>query len=214
MSRESKILIAILVIVVGGLIALFALANRDSSSPTQVDKTKLLNDASHKQGAGPVQVVEFGDFQCPACGAAHPNVKQLLKDFDGKVAFYFRNYPLTNIHPNALAAAEAAEAAGDQNKYWEMHDKLYEAQTEWSTLSNPTDKFVEYATALGLDAEKFRQAVVAAKFKTTIEKDQADGTSLDLQATPTFFINGQKHEGGHDYPTLRKAVEEQLKKSS
>src|SRR5688572_5210284 len=119
MSRESKILIAVLVAVVGVMIGLFALANNNSSdAPTAVgDPQKIIRENSHKLGTGPVQLVEFGDYQCPACGAAQPSVKQLLKDYEGKLTFYFRNFPLTQIHRNTTTAAQAAEAAGDQGKF-------------------------------------------------------------------------------------------------
>jgi hypothetical protein len=169
LSTESKLLTGVLVAVVAGMIGLFVLANKPTNSgPAPVgDKTKVVRDSSHKEGSGSVQFVEFGDFQCPACGAAEPNVEQAMKEFNGKVTFYFRNFPLTTLHQNAMTAAQAAEAAGDQGKYWEMHDKLYQTQKEWETLSDPTDKFTEYAKGLGLDGDKFKQAVQDEKFKSS-----------------------------------------------
>lgn len=217
MSRESKILIGILIAIVGGMIALFMFANRDTSGPAPVgDKTKIVRDNSHQTGSGPVQLVEFGDFQCPACGATHPVIKQLLQDYNGKITFYFRNFPLTNIHKNALASAQAAEAAGDQGKYWEMYDKLYDGQKDWSELtsSDAAAKYTDYAKDLGLDVNKFSQALSNGQFKTIVDQDAADATALNLQATPTFFINGTQYTGKTDYPSLRDAVQAELTKLS
>jgi len=211
MSKEAKILTAILVAVVGGMIGLFLLANQGSTPPTG-DKTKITRDNSHKTGTGAITMVEFGDYQCPACGAAHPNVKQLLKDYDGKITFYFRNFPLTNIHKNASASANAAEAAGDQGKYWEMHDKLYETQKEWSDLPDPSAKFTEYAGAIGLDADKFKKAITDKQFQTVIDQDTADANALNVQGTPTFFFNGTQFTGSSTYAALRDEVESLLKK--
>jgi protein-disulfide isomerase len=213
MSRESKILTAILVAVVGGMIALFALANSNNkANAPQGDKTKIIRDTSHKIGTGPIQLVEFGDYQCPACGAAYPTVKQLMKDYDGKVTLYFRNFPLTNVHKNAMASANAAEAAAAQDKFWEMHDKLYETQKDWSDLSDPTDKFVGYATDLGLDADKFKKAITDKQFQSVIDQDVADTTALNLQGTPTFFFNGTQHTGDSSYASLSAKIDELLKK--
>jgi len=115
MSKEAKILTAILVVVVGAMIGLFVIANQGGAPAPTGDKTKITRDTSHKTGAGTVTMVEFGDYQCPACGAAYPNVKQLMKDYDGKITFYFRNFPLVNVHQNANASANAAEAARKSN---------------------------------------------------------------------------------------------------
>jgi protein-disulfide isomerase len=214
-SREAKILTAILVVIVGAMIGLFAIANKSTPAPVG-DKTKVIRDSSHKQGSGAVQLVEFGDYQCPACGAAYPNVKQLTKDYNGKITFYFRNFPLTQLHPNANLGANAAEAAAAQGKFWEMHDKLYETQTEWASLS-ATDaeaKMVGYARDLGLDADKFKSAVDNKELQGVIDQDVADGTALNVNGTPTFYFNGTQYTGKNDYASLRDAVETALKSGS
>ncbi|HEY2003508.1 MAG TPA: thioredoxin domain-containing protein [Candidatus Saccharimonadia bacterium] len=214
MSKEAKILTAILIVVVGAMIGVFALANKPDNTPApKGDASKIIRDNSHKTGSGSVQLVEFGDYQCPACGAAYPNVKQLMKDYNGKVTLYFRNFPLTQIHQNAMLGAEAAEAAGDQGKYWEMHDKLYENQKDWGEL-NGTDaesKIVGYAKDLGLDTDKFKKAIDDEQFKQVIAQDMADGNALGINATPTFYLNGTQLQGGYDYATLRDAVNAALK---
>jgi protein-disulfide isomerase len=212
MSREAKILTGILVVVVGAMVGLFMLTNQEEPAP-KGDKTKIIRETSHKEGTGAVQLVEFGDYQCPACGAAHPNVKQIMKEYDGKVTFYFRNFPLNQIHPNANLAANAAEAAGAQGKFWEMHDKLYISQKEWEKLANneAQTKFVEYAEQLKLDSNKFKLAVSNKELQDIIDQDVADGTALDINGTPSFFVNGKQVTSGFSYANLRDAVEEALK---
>lgn len=212
MSKEAKILSAILVAVAGGMVALFLLANKTTDTPTPIgDKTKIIRDSSHKIGTGAIQLVEFGDFECPACGVAEPNIQQLLKDYAGKVTFYFRNFPLSQ-HLNGQPAAQAAEAAADQGKYWEMHGKLYATQKDWQTTADPTDTFIGYAKDLGLDADKFKTALAAKKFQPVIDQDTADGTALGVNATPTFYFNGEKFSGGSSYVELRDKAESLLKK--
>jgi len=209
-SREAKILIAILIIVVGGLIGLFALANKTTPPPAG-DKNAVVRDDSYKQGSGPIQVVEFGDYQCPACGQAYPILKQIEADFKGKVTFYFRNFPLTQLHPNANAAANAAEAAGAQGKYWEMHDKLYETQSDWGDLTKNLSaadaeaKWVGYAKDLGLDADKFKSAVENQQYQSRIDQDVADGNAQGINGTPTIYVNGQKVDN-FSYASIRDAI--------
>lgn len=213
MSKEAKILTGILIVVVGGMIGLFALANKSAPAPTG-DKTKIIRANSHKTGSGPVQLVEFGDYQCPACGAAYPNLKQIMKDYDGKVTFYFRNFPLTQIHQNAMMGAEAAEAAGAQGKYWEMHDALYDNQKEWGELpaSDAETKILGYAKGLGLNTDKMKSDIDNEQYKQVIEQDMADGNALGINATPTLYINGTQVQGGYDYATIRDAINAALKK--
>jgi protein-disulfide isomerase len=216
LSSESKLLTGVLVAVVAGMIGLFWLANKPTDSgPAPVgDKTKVIRDNSHKRGTGSVQFVEFGDYQCPACGAAEPNVEQLTKEYDGKVTVYFRNFPLVTLHQNAMEAAEAAEAAGAQGKFWEMHDKLYATQKEWESVGTPLDTFAGYAKDLGLDVDKFKQAVQNEAAKKLIDQDMADGNALNINATPTFFVNGAQVTGGYDYANLRDKVDAALKSAS
>jgi protein-disulfide isomerase len=210
MSKESKVLIGVLFLVAAALIGLFVAANSGGSDTTSTKGT-LVRANSHKIGTGPVQVVEFGDFQCPACGKAQPAVQQIETEFAGKITLYFRNFPLSQ-HANALVAANAAEEAAAQGKFWEMHDKLYAGQAEWSELTNDAAiaKFADYATALGLDGAKVTAAAKAQSYKSAIDQDVADGTALGIQGTPTFYVNG-KATSGIDYPSLRDAINAALK---
>lgn len=214
-TRESKILIGVLVLIAGAMIGLFALANGGEEPKATGDKKSIIRPDSHKLGAGPVQLVEYGDYQCPACGNAHPIVKQILKDFDGKVTFYFRNFPLAQVHPNAMAAANAAESAAAQGKFWEMHDMLFQSQREWSELAGTTaiNKFAEYAKSIGLDSAKVKQAATNKEFQARIDQDIADGNAQGVQSTPTFLVNG-KPVRTSSYAALRDAIEAELKTAS
>lgn len=216
MSREAKILIVIAGVVVVGGVLLAIFANPQPKQPgAPVDSQSLVRDSSHMTGKkdAKVTIVEFGDYECPACGAAYPITKQLLSNYQGNdnVNFVFRNFPLTTIHPNAEIGAEAAEAAAEQGKFWEMHDLLYEKQTEWAESTDPMSKFVGYAQQLGLDVNKFQQEVNDRKFSDIIKADEDDGNGLGVNATPTFYINGEKMDT-YQYDALKSKVDEQLNK--
>lgn len=139
-----------------------------------------------------VVLVEYGDFQCPGCGNAHPTVKKLSERYKDQIAFVFRNFPLTNIHPNARAAAATAEAAGLQGKYWEMHNRLFESQNAWGTLNSNerTDFFKVYAKELSLDGEKFENDLVGEQVNKKINYDRALAGKANVTSTPSFFLNG------------------------
>lgn len=205
MTKEAKILIAIMIVIVGG--GLFAIFS--SSQPPAHASEMLVRQDSHTRGDGKVQVVEFGDYQCPACAQVHPIVKKLEEEYQGKITFVFRNFPLPS-HENALAAAEAAEAASVQGKYWEMHDTLYETQSEWKGVLDPTNVFTHYASELGLNADIFKQDITAKKYQTFILKDQSDGYALGVHGTPTFFIDG-KQQRAFDYDSLKVAIDAELR---
>ncbi len=205
MEKETKILLGIIAVIVAGLIGVFMMFNKSGTTAT-VDPGKLVRADSQKEGSGSVQLVEFGDYQCPSCGAAHPTVQKILKDFEGKVTFVFRNFPLETIHKNAMAAAKYAQASSKQNKFWEMHNKLYESQAEWSELADPTTKFAEYAKALGMDTDKLKKDANEQSIADYIQRDIDDGTALSVSGTPTFFVNG-KQVAKNDYDSLKAAIE-------
>src|SRR3990172_8750695 len=136
----------------------------------------------------PVTLVEYGDFQCPACGAYYQVLLQLEKEFPDRLRVVWRQFPLTTIHANAWDAAEAAEAAGRQGKFWEMHDVLFENQKEWTG----TGKFEGYAVKIGLDVNKWKTDLSDKGIEEKIRADQSSGIDLDVSGTPTFFVNGKK----------------------
>ncbi len=219
MTKEAKILIAIAFVVVIGGVLLAIFANPQPTEPgAPVDSQSLIRDNSHmtKQATAKVNLVEFGDFQCPGCAAASPRIKEIVEFYKDNpdVNFVFRNFPLDSIHPNAHIAAEAAEAAGVQGKYWEMHHLLYERQGEWGTLPNALDTMVGYAESLGLNGGEFRTAVGNRLFADVIKADQDDGTAIGVNSTPTFFLNGVKveTEGVPTVDELKAKIDEALAK--
>lgn len=154
------------------------------------------NIADHVKGSdeNKILLIEYGDYQCPSCAGAHPNVNALMEEYGDNVTFVFRNFPLTSIHPNARAAAGSAEAAGLQGKYWEMHDMLYQGQNDWSSLDSNqrTSIFKAYAQSLGLDMAKFESDLASEPVNAKISFDLAIGKNAGASATPTFYLNGEK----------------------
>ena len=144
---------------------------------------------------GPVKaaltLVEYGDYQCPYCGAAYPEVKKVQKELGSELRFVFRNFPLTNIHEHAMNAAETAEAASAQGKFWPMHDFLYEHQ---ATLGD-TNVALGYAKKLGLDGQKFEREIAQHVYQKRIKDDFMGGVRSGVNGTPTFYVNGVRHDG-------------------
>jgi protein-disulfide isomerase len=149
-----------------------------------------------------VTVVEYGDYECPLCGAAHPIVNLVLKRFGSKLRFVFRHFPLTQIHPNAEPAAESAEFAGAHGRFWEMHDRIYENQDR---LSPPL--LFALARALGLAELELRNALLTEKFAPKVKSDFLSGVRSGVNGTPSFFINGRQHEGTYGLEDLVLAIE-------
>lgn len=190
MSHELKIILGLTLVTLGIVIGGIFLLNQ-SSSPT-IDHSALIRAESHQQVAKEPQVtvVEFGDFQCPSCAAIYPDLKNYLSQHQENVTFVFRHFPLPQ-HQNALAAAVAAEAAGQQNKFWEMSDLLFTHQSDWAELADPTPIFLNYAQQLGLAKEPFQTALLERTYSQKVYADKADGNQLSVNATPTFFVNGK-----------------------
>ena len=172
----------------------------------QWDLTPAVSEADHAEGAenAPVTLVEYGDYQCPYCGAAYPIVKRLQARLGPTLRFVFRNCPLVQAHPNAAAAAEFVEAAALQGKFWAAHDIAYEHQ---DALSSPD--LLAYARALKLDIERLQQDLEAAARR--VAADLRSGVQSGVNGTPAFFINGVRHEGGWDEIALSHAIEAALK---
>lgn len=158
----------------------------------------------HVQGpdGARVTLVEYGDYECPHCGRAYPIVKRVQEKMGDKLRFVFRNFPLTRAHPHALHAAEAAEVAAAQGKFWEMHDLLYENQNALDDES-----LIAYAAGIGLDAEKFREDLQNDTFEERVREDFMGGVESGVNGTPTFFINGVRFNQPWDEETLLKALE-------
>lgn len=166
----------------------------------EIGKLKLpVNDRDHIQGprTASVNLVEYGDYECPYTGQAYPIVKEIQKRLGDKLLFVFRNFPLREIHPHAQHAAEAAEAAAAQGKFWDMHDYLFEHQ---QALDD--NHLSKYAAALGIDTDKFRKEMSGHNYASQIDKSLGEGIASGVEGTPTFFINGVKHNDSWDQETL------------
>jgi protein-disulfide isomerase len=212
MSKEIRQLLIIGAVIVGIVAVVGGVAwYKNANAP--VASEAIVRDTSHSTGASDavVTLVEFGDYQCPACGQAEPVLEQIRQDYaDKSFRFVFRNFPLT-IHANAPAAANAAEAAAAQGKFWEMHDALYANQAAWESVSNPTSLFSDYAKNAGIgDLAKYDNELKSNAYSDVIKTDQKDGTTLNVQVTPTFFLNGEKLEGVQDYDTLKQKIDQLL----
>lgn len=137
-------------------------------------------------------LIEYSDFQCPACASYFQIIKQLKEEFGDQLTFVYRHFPLRTIHPNAQRAAQAAEAAGNQDKFFEFHDLLFERQADWSTSTSAQKSFEEYATELGLDLELFKSDVRDREVILRVNTDFSEAEALQVNSTPTFFLNGEK----------------------
>ena len=170
-----------------------------------------VNASDHLQGSSDARItlVEYGDYQCPYCGEAYPIVKRLQKELGADLRFIFRNFPLTEIHSHALAAACAAEAAAIQDQFWEMHDMLYENQEILSDRS-----LVTFAQNLKLDFDVFMSDTTSREVTSRIEADFNSGIRSGVNGTPTFFINGLRHDGSYEYQDFLSALREQLELQS
>jgi protein-disulfide isomerase len=154
----------------------------------------------------PVTVVEFSDFQCPFCGREYPVIERLMKEYEGKVRLVFRNYPL-DFHPFAHKAAESAACAGDQGKFWELHNKMFENQQKLAV-----DDLKGYAKGLGIDEAKFASCLDSGAKKGAVDEDQKAGTEAGVNGTPAFFINGIFVNGALPYDQIKQTVDRELKK--
>jgi protein-disulfide isomerase len=198
MQRYRPFLIIAAVLLIAGLSMYLLLRPRslqDSfvSQPAAPGPTAPVTDPKNNQPQGAVVTLEeFGDYQCPPCGALHPTLKKLKLEFGPNLNFVFRNLPLTSIHKNALTAAQAAEAARMQSRFWEMHDLLYENQALWVEDINPKTIFIKFAADLGLDTARFARDMDDKQVKLRIETDGAAAAELGINGTPTVLLDGRQ----------------------
>lgn len=199
MNRTTWIIIAVICVLgLGGLIVFTKkdTANVDTINPATIiqSENSSIGDRVYGKADAKVIVFEYADYQCPGCGAAYSTTSNIQSIYKDKVAFVFRNFPLTTIHPNALAAAAVAEAAGQQGKFWEMHDLLFTQRTSWVNLS--ADKrgevFDSFAKQLGLDATKFATDQASTAVSEKISRDRSLGAKVGVDSTPSFFIGSDK----------------------
>lgn len=200
MDRTRWIIFGVVCVLIVGALAFNRKPNDvkvDNIEPAKVitsskDSTQI-PDHAFGSTENKVVLIEYGDFQCPGCGGLFPTMKSLKEKYKDQLTFVFRNFPLTAAHPNALAAATAAEAAGLQGKWWEYHDILFEQQNAWSSASveERSDIFVGYAKELGLDTTKFKKDFENKKIEEKIERDQALGRKIGVSSTPTLVLDGE-----------------------
>lgn len=159
-----------------------------------------------------VVLMEYSDFQCPACKSYYPIIRQLVTEFGGEIAFVYRHFPLTSIHPNAEFAARAAEAAGKQGKFWEMHDLLFEKQGEWASSNDIVKIFADYAILLTLDKEKFDTDWRSKEIKNLVSAQRVHAVKSGLSGTPSFFLNGEQIQNPASLDEFRNIIKQALAK--
>ena len=205
------LIIALVLLVAAAGTALLLRSNQpvDSSRDANLESS----DTARKNISADTVVTleEFGDYQCPPCGELHPTLKKLKQEYGANLNFIFRNLPLTKIHHNALAAAQAAEAARMQNHFWEMHDLLYENQHLWKDDINPRSIFTKFAADLGLNTKQFLNDLDGEQVQMRIEADAAAAAKVGIEGTPTILINGRQLRGEMTTPEgVRKGIEVML----
>ncbi len=189
MSKQFWIALLVIAAILGGIVA-YNNHNKPATGSTASGTV-----TNHVEGTSPtgVKLVEYGDFQCPVCATFYVATKEVAAKYSDRVVFQFRNLPLTSLHPNAFAAARAAEAAGLQGKYWQMHDLLYENQNSWNQAPDPLPNFDSYARSIGLNVTKFDTDYASDAVNRAINADLDEFAKTgDDMATPTYYLDGKK----------------------
>jgi protein-disulfide isomerase len=221
MNRTRWIIFGAICFAILGLL-IYNSKKNDAVAKFNGDASKVITQgpiADHVFGSNQQKVVfiEYGDYQCPACGRMYSTVKAITAAYQDKLTFIFRNFPLTSVHPNALAAATAAEAAGLQGKYYQMHDALYENQTTWSDVdvSKRGGLFEQYATQVGINLPAYRKDLDSKDVAAKIDRDRTTAQKYSVDATPTFILNGQKLPSATstDPQALQKAIQDALQQA-
>lgn len=213
----SKQFLAILAVIVVVFVGVFTFTRPKSDAPGGSNSSNSSQTSNHTVGTGnkKVTLVEYGDFQCPACKSFYPVVKQIKETYGDDIKFQFMHFPLTQIHPNAMVSSRAAEAAGKQGKFFEMHDLLYENQDQWSQSSNPTPIFESFAGQLDLNMDQFKSDMASAQVLAIINADQKSGQALGANSTPTFVINGKKlDKNPTSLDEFKKLIDEEIAKQN
>lgn len=208
----NKQFFAVIILVIVALVGLFTFTSKKDSN-NESPNISSAEQSSHIAGKADssVTLIEYADFQCPACKSYFPIVTQLKEEYGDKVAFQFKHFPLVQIHQNAFIAARAAEAAGNQGKFFEMHDLLFENQETWASSTSPTKIFEGYAQELGLDLEKFKTDSASSGVADIINNDVKSAQAAGANSTPTFVLNGKKiDKSPQSIEDFRKLLDEAL----
>lgn len=208
MNKRFVVILAVLII---GFAGLLVFTKKEANAPENGGNADA-TPTNHTVGANTagVTLTEYGDFECSACAQYYPLVKQIKEKYGDKIAFQFRHFPLTEIHQNALISSRAAEAAGLQGKFFEMHDKLYENQQAWATSTNSAQIFEDYAAQLGLNVDKFREDMRSSAVNDSVQADRAEAKKKSYSSTPTFEINGQKIDNPRSPEDFEKLIDEAI----
>ncbi|MGH7195595.1 MAG: DsbA family protein [Candidatus Saccharimonadales bacterium] len=219
MDKRFLGIIVVIIIVIAGIVVFTN--NNQKGNNGSGGKVGTLTQHIEGQGKAGIKLVEYGDYQCPYCGEYDPIVKQVASIYNQQITFQFRNYPLTEIHPNAFAGARAAEAAALQGKFWQMHDLLYQQSAEyyqsneklsnWVGASNPEPYFVQDAKQIGLNISQFKQAFSGNKVNNLINADKSEGDKLGVQGTPTFYLSGRAIKPNISLASFEKIINKAVK---
>lgn len=207
-------LIAILGLVVLGLIGLFIFTQNKAAAPTLASNAKASNHIKGKVDSR-VKLLIYSDFQCSACYRFYPIESQVINKYIDKISVQFRHFPIESSHPNARAASRAAEAAGLQGKFFEMHNELFDNYSSWTNSNNPLSVFTELAKKMGLDVKRFKTDFASESVNNTISADKKAGEDVGIDGTPTYFLNNKKLDNG-DIATVEQfsaVIEKAIEKS-
>ncbi|MGE5298371.1 MAG: DsbA family protein [Acidobacteriaceae bacterium] len=211
-QRNRKIMtwVGTIIVLGGSFFGIYKLSQSDKGAVLGSNIT--VQDYKIGPDNAKVKLVEYSDFQCPACAAYSAYVDRLIQDEGDKMQFVYRNFPLVSIHKNSLAASYAAEAAGQQGKFFDMEHVLFSKQAEWSALQDPKPMFLEYAKSLNLDTAKFTSDMNNKSIKDKVQSDLDEATKMGLNSTPTFFINDKKVAVPPDYEGFKAMIDAELNK--
>ena len=212
MNKTATWVILAIVLLIGGMWVIRQ-ANTGATDSTLSELSSPVSESDHKRGDGDIALVEYSDFQCPACSAYYPLIKKIEEDFKGELFVVYRHFPLSQ-HQNAIPSALASEAAGLQGKFFEMHDMLFDNQVEWSESTAPKEIFKKYAENLGLDVQKFEADMELPELQDKISADFQSGIKSNVNATPTFFLDGKKIQNPRSYEKLKGLIEAIINESS
>lgn len=209
MDKRFAVILGVIVVAFFGFL-LFGKGGGENSSQAGQTSNHVLGESQYN-----IVLVEYADFQCPACGSFFPILQQVKEQYKDKVKFQFKHLPLVQIHQNALIAARASEAASKQGKFWEMHDALFQTQKEWETLSDPNEYFVALAKELKLNEEQFKTDIKGDETNSVVQADLKEASGKGYNSTPTFELDGKKLEDVQ--PTVEyfnKVLDEAIKQKS
>lgn len=206
LSISAAILIAVLAII---------FVNKPDATGT-IDGLVLDQEWTKGNAEASIVIVEYSDFQCPACAKYEPVLEEIMSEFSNHVKFVYRHFPLRSIHTHAQLAAQASEAAGAQGQFWEMHDKLFEQQALWQGMSKTQAEktFIGFAEELGLNMEEFETTLNSSEAEKAVNEDYNSGTDANVNSTPSFFLNGEKINNPRSVEEFRTLIRKTIENNS